>query len=655
MFFQIKKLVLWPSSNHGPRVLEFATGQVNVISGLSKTGKSAVIPIIDYCLCSKKCSIPVGVIRRTCDWFGVVIDTAEGEKLFARREPGDQSQTGDMFVLEDNAIELPQRIAEKNATKEQVKTILNRLAGLSNLGMNPHSDGHSGKRTGFRDLMAFTFQPQNIVANPDVLFFKADTTENREKLIAIFPYVLNAITRQNLEDRWELDRLQRLLRIKESALKDIAKSVSNWISEANSWLQKAIELGLVEQDFVVPDEWPEILEVLRRIRETNYRAARPSLAAIEGVLSELEKLQRSETDEAMRLSTRRQRLMEIRRLIESSQVFGEALSIQRERLQISDWLRSRSSENAEPLTEVAEQGAAHLDALCSALAGVEIQIRSRETISDKMDKEQLRIRSEAEASLGRLTAIRSQIRELERRSSDVRSAIYRADQTERYLGRLEHAISLYERSGQDAELTAEVEDLKIRISDIRSRLSETQIQARIRRALAEIHTIAGRIIPTLDAEWPDAAIEIIIKDLTLKVIHDGRSDYLWEIGSGANWLAYHVAISLALQRFFQSKPSHPVPSFIVFDQPSQVYFPQTPSIKEEKTTEVHWDDEDIVAVRKIFQAVSNETVLADGKLQIILLDHADEQVWGDMPNTVLVENWREGDKLVPAEWIESLR
>ena len=55
--------------------------------------------------------------------------------------------------------------------------------------------------------MAFTFQPQNIVANPDVMFFKADTTEHREKLKTIFPYILGAITADVLQARFELDRL----------------------------------------------------------------------------------------------------------------------------------------------------------------------------------------------------------------------------------------------------------------------------------------------------------------------------------------------------------------------------------------------------------------------------------------------------------------
>ncbi len=113
---------------------------VNVISGASKTGKSAVIPIIDYCLASGKCSIPVGTIRDACAWFGVVIDTLEGQKLLARREPGEARQTGDMFILEGETVEIPPAAPEKNTTANNVKRMLDRLAGLSNLGLDPDSE-----------------------------------------------------------------------------------------------------------------------------------------------------------------------------------------------------------------------------------------------------------------------------------------------------------------------------------------------------------------------------------------------------------------------------------------------------------------------------------------------------------------------------------
>lgn len=113
MLFQIRKVILWPRNGVAPQVVEFQPGVVNVISGASKTGKSAVIPIIDFCLGSDKCAIPVGHIREKCEWFGILIDTVEGQKLLVRREPGNQKNTGDMVLLESEEIKIPERIEGK--------------------------------------------------------------------------------------------------------------------------------------------------------------------------------------------------------------------------------------------------------------------------------------------------------------------------------------------------------------------------------------------------------------------------------------------------------------------------------------------------------------------------------------------------------------
>lgn len=650
MQFQILKLVLWPRRDFEPRIIQFKPGSVNVISGASKTGKSAVIPIIDYCLGSGKCAIPVGTIRENCEWFGVVIQTAEGEKLFARREPGDQKQTGDMYLAEGTAIELPQRIEEKNATADQTRRLLDRLSGLSTLGMDPQSEGYSGKRTGFRDLMAFTFQPQNIIANPDVLFFKADTTEHREKLRAIFPYVLNAVTPEMLAARWELDRIQRLLRQKEAALADVNGSVRSWMAEAQTWLQQGRELGLVSTQQSTPELWPDMLDALRTLSRMNSRIAKPSLETIEGTIAELDALRDQENEEALALSRLRQRLLEISRLLDSSQAFGDALHIQRDRLAVSEWLRERGEAAEAALSAVSPNAPDQIEMLCEALEGLELELRSRTTVTDKMDREQLRLRREAEESIARLNEIRMRISELERSSTEAREEIYRADQVERYLGRLEHALTLYERSGEDADLSLEVADLRERVARLRAQVSERLIREQMQSSLAAIETIVGQIVPTLDAEWPDAPVRIIVDDLTMKVVQGSRDDYLWEIGSGANWLAYHVSISLALQRFFSKTPSHPVPGFLVYDQPSQVYFPKGVHAAEQ---EPDWRDEDIEAVRKVFAAVSRETMQARGNLQIILLDHADMNVWQGIENTHLVEEWRDGTKLVPTSWVDA--
>jgi hypothetical protein len=351
MHFQIVKLVLWPRNNLPPRVVEFETGKVNVITGSSKAGKSAVIPIIDYCLCSNKCSIPVGVIRESCSWFGIVVATSEGEKLFARREPGEQKQTGEMFLLEATSIEVPHAITQKNATTDQVKDLLNRLAGLSNLAIETAGLNYGSLKTSFRDLMAFTFQPQNIVANPDILFYKADTTEHREKLKAIFPYVLNAITEELLADRWERDRLLKVLRQKEAALNALRSTTNVWVSEAQTWLQKAKELGLLQLDVKIPEVWDGMLELMRNICNSDVRLANPTVGSIDSVLVTLEGLRSQEAVEALTLTHSRQRLLELRRLSESSKSYGDAIFIQRDRLAISEWLRSLPQTNPDAISE----------------------------------------------------------------------------------------------------------------------------------------------------------------------------------------------------------------------------------------------------------------------------------------------------------------
>jgi len=64
MHFHILKIILWPyRPDLPPRIVSLEKGRVNVISGASKTGKSAIIPIIDYCLASDRCAVPVETIR----------------------------------------------------------------------------------------------------------------------------------------------------------------------------------------------------------------------------------------------------------------------------------------------------------------------------------------------------------------------------------------------------------------------------------------------------------------------------------------------------------------------------------------------------------------------------------------------------------------
>ena len=653
MYFQLRKLILWPRIKAPLRVLEFAPGVVNVISGASKTGKSAVIPIIDYCLGADKCAIPVGVIRENCGWFGIVVDTVEGQKLIARREPGDQQSTGDMLLREAPEVELPDHIDEKNTNADAVKGMLNRLAGLTSLEFEPGTENSFKSRPSFRDLMAFTFQPQNIVANPDVMFFKADTTEHREKLRTIFPYILGAVTASVLQARFELERLSRVLRRKEAELRGIMGATSAWQLEAQGWLRQAIELGLLPPDEVIPADWPNIVDSLRQVVSTNARNAKPTLAGIDLTLTRLEALRRDETQVATELTEHRQRLNELRRLRESSDAYSGAMHIQRDRLALANWLRDMvDADTPDPVVKLGEGDRDELLTLCDNLEAVEVKLRTHPMVSDTLDRETLRQRSATEEALTRLNQIRTEIANLERDSEAARTAADHFDRTERFLGRLEQALQLYDRADQSSALQQEIAGLRAQIEQLQQTISETEIRRKLRNALTRVENVANQFVPQLDAEWPDAPVQLIIDDLTVKVVRGTRSDYLWEIGSGANWLAYHVATTLALQKFFLTEPYHPVPGLLVYDQPSQVYFPKR-SAGEDSDDPVAWRDQDVLAVRKVFALLGVEARTANGRLQTIVLDHASEDVWGGLDGVQLTEEWRAGRALVPTAWLSN--
>jgi hypothetical protein len=167
-----------------------------------------------------------------------------------------------------------------------------------------------------------------------------------------------------------------------------------------------------------------------------------------------------------------------------------------------------------------------------------------------------------------------------------------------------------------------------------------------------VNNNAARLVSHLDTERPNDPVSLEVSDLTVKVTGSNRDDYLSEIGSGSNWLSYHVAMVLALQQFFLTLDHSPVPGFVVMDQPSQVYFPKKLVVREqEEVEEPRLEDEDIEAVHKAYQVMSDVVSAANGGLQIIVLDHAPREVWGDILNVVAFEEWRGGVKLVPSEWL----
>ena len=656
MFFQIRAILLWPRNpDFKPRRLRFDLGRVNVISGASRTGKSAVIPIIDYCLGSSTCSIPVNTIRKHCEWFGVIVATAQGDKLLARREPGAQRSTDDMFLLEaDSIVDVPHRIF-KNTNADAVKRLLDDLAGLSKLNFSGGEEpaGFDG-RPSFRDLAAFTFQPQNIVANPDVLFFKTNTYEHREKLRKIFPYLLGAVTPGLMAKQFELQRTRSELRRKERELKEAQDVSSRWLADLRAKFSEAQELGLTPK----PEQPPtrgQIIELLEEVVARTDLTITVSTATISEALSELDGLEAEEREVSRELTTLRHRLEEMNRMRVGGDRYDAAIGLQRGRLQLSRWLIGHTDGQADcPMCGSHTASArSKLEVLSARLQEVEAEAGVDKEVPAAFDRELQRVTAEVGVSTERLRSVQIRKRALSGRSKEASERQFAAKKAERFVGNLEAALDLHRRLGSESGLVDEVAKLREIVHAFEAELKEQEVETRKRRALQAVNSYAGRLLPFLDVENPDDPISLEISDLTIKVRGVDREDYLSEIGSGSNWLSYHLAMLLALHQFYLSQKQSPVPSFLVLDQPSQVYFPKNLVRRPDVEQEPRLRDEDIDAVRKAFEVLGKVVMKAERKLQIIVLDHASRDVWGDIAGVVGLKEWRDGIKLVPKRWLET--
>lgn len=195
-----------------------------------------------------------------------------------------------------------------------------------------------------------------------------------------------------------------------------------------------------------------------------------------------------------------------------------------------------------------------------------------------------------------------------------------------------------------------MQDLGDQLRDIKAKNNQQTI-------LKKISLLISHYVSLLDIDRPDDPVELDIANLTLKILSTGsnRSDYLWEVGSGANWMGYHLSVMFALHEHFLSLKHNFVPSFILIDQPSQVYFPKDvpKTIEGVKTfAEFASQSDDLTQTRKIFIAAADCVKRTKNKLQVIIVEHAPEITWQGIDNIHKVDEWRGDNALIPKSWRE---
>ena len=657
MKFQIEKLVIWPRNTiHAPREISFQLGKVNVITGQSRTGKTAIIPIIDYCLASESCAIPIGVIRDTAEWYGIIISTENEKILLARHAPENSKSSSAFFIRRGQLMEIPLNIKTSNQNEDGVKQLLNTLALIPYTQRDELETGWN-KSLSLRDLTHIIFQSQEIIANQSVLFYKAHLTEHREKLKVWMSFILGAETAEMIVAQREYkdveSELKRRLREREKA----RMVSSEWLQDIIGKLRVAKEYGLY--DGHIPDNLSKdkALEIARIVISNRHETSHATADTLTQSRKDIQKLEKQEADLSEKIAIIRKRQKDIDALIENICGFQNGTRRKVERLGISDWLqKNRQAANACPICgeQTHSSANAEIDKICTALRRYEETCNAPLDLPPSFQREKDELATALRSETEQMQDLRSRYDVL--RAKDNESAKYQQQVRDMFtlLGTLQSTVQLIERFADEGDSSERIRALEERRARLRKIIDTSTVKTRLDRALETINTATLMRLKTLDVD-PDYCLvppQFSEKELNIRIQDkDGTWHWLPEVGSASNWVSFHVALTCALQEFFIqcTNPPSSVPSFVVFDQPSQVYFPKTRTT-DEPNDDPMYDDKDINAVRQIFKTISDSVREANGAWQAIILDHAGMDIYGGIQNVVEVEEWRKGKKLIPEEW-----
>lgn len=175
MIMQVRSIILYNSAG-AMRELAFTRGAVNIITGRSLTGKSAIVEIIDYHLGRSTFLIPEGVIRDTVAWYAVVFSFGDGtEVLIAKPTPRENATSQSQAYYEVGrpvvAPPLDKLIANTN-DDSVVSELSKRLGIVPNLHKPALGQTRDEVEATVRHTVYYLFQTQGLIASKELLFHR---------------------------------------------------------------------------------------------------------------------------------------------------------------------------------------------------------------------------------------------------------------------------------------------------------------------------------------------------------------------------------------------------------------------------------------------------------------------------------------------------
>jgi hypothetical protein len=643
MSLQIAKLILY-SREGEVRELSFRLGALNVLTGASKTGKSAIIDIVDYCTGRSECNVADGVIRRYVAWYALLLQLNESQIFIARRNPAIGERTnGDVYMERAAGIETPPASAlVKNTTVSAVEKFLAAAIGISENEHRPPMPTRYPLEANFRHALLFSFQDQNDIDSRQRLFHRQGEDFIGQAIRDTFPYFLGAIDEDRLLKQAQLDQARRELRQLERQLREAEALDSGAHPRAQALLDEAKQVGLIDERTVAVG-YEGMFGILHRIaRDTRLRDS-VVMADGEDVLAGLRAERQGLRTEVERVNAE---IRSTRTFTTETNGYEREVKEQRARLSAVGLIRVGGHSGVCPLCE------SQLATPTPTMAQIERSLHDLGEQLAAVEAENPRLQVRLAALLREEAAIQERLRENQQRiAARMReNEILRVQQENfilqaRTIGKVSQYVETAISADGTSSLKTAIEASRAKVAVLERELDPEAIRDKVSAFVNIIGRYMTTYSDTLELEHRASPLRLDIRELTVVADTLDGPVPLFRMGSGENWVGYHVLAHLALHKWFRQK-QRPVPGFLILDQPSQAHYPA------ERDADGSLDvlaDEDRRAVLQLFELIASVAAELAPELQIIVMDHADLNLeWWE---AAVVERWRKGQKLVPDAWV----
>lgn len=616
----LKGIVLF--DKHGEKRSVKLKEGINIIEGDSKTGKSALVEIIDYCLCSSRCTVPKGKITSFTNLYCIILVVGEVTYVIGRQRWDNGAKM--YFEKESSNYEVDE--LEKTYfddktlyNSKQVQRKIERILGLE--VSNLESDDEKEKKASLRNMVSYLFQHQNLIASKFALFYRFSDFYKRKDIIEQFPIFAGFIGQEYYSDiitlrKLKLD-LKKAKKVEESNKKVKEKLKKNLLPLIKDYY------SLLDLDFDDKVSFTKLKKLIKNLPEFDEN----ELYKDTGIIDRYDKLNR-ELEKLRDL--KRDTLLEIKHLSNINNNGNNFNGMLRDLQHKNSTSSFKTQKYICPLCGNACNDLEHEDEeINKAVKWLDKEIKVSEKYTEAFSEDIRKLNLQKDSIDAEINFILKQIKDIENKFIKSKSLVSKREK----INYAKAKIDLYIDMMNDNVFQIpdkDIEELDNEIKILEKKIDGFDIKTKMKKAEVFLSNNMNNLALGLDFEKEYSPINLnfdLEETFNLYQFQDNQKISLDEMGSGANWISCHIALFLSFLRFFtEQKEKSPMPLIMFFDQPSQVYFPD--SIDKNKNTEQSISD--ITAVNNMYKTIFNEidSIKTDTGIlpQLIIVDHVDGEL-----------------------------